>query len=71
AQYWIMRDVTRAQTILEAALAYANDLGFFAEEADPASGEMLGNFPQTFVHAAFIGAVIDLKAALEEDAPAS
>jgi len=71
AQYWIMRDVTRARTILEAALAYANDLGFFAEEADPASGEMLGNFPQTFVHAAFIGAVIDLKTALEDDAPAS
>jgi GH15 family glucan-1,4-alpha-glucosidase len=66
AQYWIMRDVRRAQTILEAALAYANDLGFFAEEADPASGEMLGNFPQTFVHAAFVGAVIDLKAALEK-----
>ncbi len=71
AQYWIMRDVTRARRIFDAALAYANDLGFFAEEADPDSGEMLGNFPQTFVHAAFIGAVIDLKAALEEDAPAS
>jgi len=67
AQYWIMRgDTERAQRILDAALAYANDLGLFAEEADPRSGRMLGNFPQTFVHAAFIGVVIDLKAALQQ-----
>jgi GH15 family glucan-1,4-alpha-glucosidase len=28
---------------------------------------MIGNFPQTFVHAAFIGSVVDLRAALEDD----
>jgi GH15 family glucan-1,4-alpha-glucosidase len=67
AQYWIMRkDLERARQILEAALAYANDLGFFAEEADPKTGQMLGNFPQTFVHAALIGAVIDYKNALNQ-----
>lgn len=66
AQYWVMRDVKRAQVILDAALAYANDLGLLAEEADLASGEPIGNFPQTFVHAALIGAVIDLRAALSE-----
>jgi GH15 family glucan-1,4-alpha-glucosidase len=66
AQYWVMRnDLERTRQILDAALAYANDLGFFAEEADPTSGKMLGNFPQTFVHAAFIGAVIDYRNALE------
>lgn len=66
AQYWIVRnDLHRARRILDAALAYANDLGFFAEEADPDSGKMLGNFPQTFVHASFIGAVIDYRDALE------
>ncbi|MBW4581038.1 MAG: hypothetical protein KME42_15840 [Tildeniella nuda ZEHNDER 1965/U140] len=63
AQYWIMRqDFQRVHAILSAALEYANDLGLFAEEADTKTGRMLGNFPQTFVHAAFIGAVIDLKA---------
>jgi GH15 family glucan-1,4-alpha-glucosidase len=67
AQYWILRkDLERARQILKTALSYANDLGFFAEEADPESGHMLGNFPQTFVHAAFIGAVIDYKNALRE-----
>lgn len=66
AQYWVMRqDFQRAHSILDAALQYANDLYLFAEEADPHTGEMLGNFPQTFVHAAFIGAVIDLRDALK------
>jgi GH15 family glucan-1,4-alpha-glucosidase len=67
AQYWVMRrDFGRAERILEAALEYANDLGLFAEEAHPQSREMLGNFPQTFVHAALIGTVIDLKAARQD-----
>lgn len=62
AQYWIMRkDFARVERILDAALDYANDLGLFAEEADPSTGKMLGNFPQAFVHAALIGAVIDYR----------
>jgi GH15 family glucan-1,4-alpha-glucosidase len=66
AQYWVARkDLSRAREILDAALAYANDLGFFAEEADPATGKMLGNIPQAFVHAALIGAVIDYRSAYE------
>ncbi len=66
AQYWVMRgDLERSRRIIDAALAYANDLGLFAEEADPIAGLMLGNIPQSFVHAAFVGAAIDLKAALE------
>ncbi|PSN80340.1 glycoside hydrolase family 15 protein [filamentous cyanobacterium CCP4] len=65
AQYWIMRrEFQRAKAIIDAALEFSNDLGLFAEEADAKTGAMLGNFPQTFVHAAFIGAAIDLKAAL-------
>lgn len=69
AQYWIMRnELRRARRILEAALVYANDLGFFAEEADPQTGEMLGNFPQAFVHAAFIGAAIDYRNAMNNEA---
>lgn len=67
AQYWVMRgDLDRAEAILRAGLAYANDLGLFGEEAQPGTVRMLGNFPQSFVHAALIGAVIDLKAALEQ-----
>ncbi len=68
AQYWVIRnDLARARRILDAALVYSNDLGFFAEEADPRSGDMLGNFPQTFVHASFIGAAIDYRDACERE----
>lgn len=63
AQYYIMlKDKTKALEIINAVLKFSNDLGFFAEEGDIKTGEMLGNFPQAFVHASFIGAVIDLKA---------
>jgi hypothetical protein len=50
-------------------LCFANDLGLLGEEANPRSQRMLGNFPQTFVYAAFMGTVIDLKAALEQAWP--
>ena len=66
AQYWVMRgDLERARAIIEAGIAQSNDLGLLSEEADPRSGEMLGNIPQSFAHAGLIGAVIDLNRALE------
>ncbi|MDN5869548.1 MAG: glycoside hydrolase family 15 protein [Nitrococcus sp.] len=65
AQYWVMREeLEKAQRILAAVFDCANDLGLFAEEAEPVSREMLGNFPQTFVHAALVGLAVDLKAAI-------
>ncbi|MFP4367756.1 MAG: glycoside hydrolase family 15 protein [Bacteroidales bacterium] len=63
AQYWIMRDnYVKSKGYIDAALKYKNDLGLFSEEADPDSETMLGNFPQSFVHASFIGAAIDFNA---------
>ncbi|CAM3741070.1 glycoside hydrolase family 15 protein [Deinococcus frigens] len=60
AQYWVMRDPARARVILDAVLACASDLGLLPEMADPRTREPLGNYPQTFVHAALIGVVVDL-----------
>ena len=63
--YAIVGNVPKAHAILEATLRYQNDLGFFAEEAGLDQGQqMLGNFPQTFVHSAFVCAVNGLKMAL-------
>lgn len=60
AQYWIMRkNIEKSKRYIDAALKYQNDLGLFAEEADPGSDTMLGNIPQSFVHASCIGAIID------------
>ena len=61
AQYYIMLDnQEKAERIIETALKFSNDLGFFSEEGNVEREEMLGNFPQTFVHASFIGAILDL-----------
>lgn len=50
--------VDEATGYYERAVATSNDLGLFAEEFDPRSGEALGNFPQALSHLAHIGAAI-------------
>lgn len=68
AQYWIMRnDKLKSKKYIDAALKYSNDLGLFSEEASPGTDIMLGNFPQSFVHASFIGAAIDYNNAFGDD----
>ncbi len=46
----------RARTVFERAAAFVNDVGLLAEEVDPASGELLGNFPQAFSHTGLVNA---------------
>jgi hypothetical protein len=40
--------------------------GMFTEKAGFRISDRLGNVPQTFVHATFIGAAIEIKAALQQ-----
>jgi GH15 family glucan-1,4-alpha-glucosidase len=51
-------EVERARTLCQRLLAYASELGLFAEELDPRSGGHLGNTPQAFSHLALINAVV-------------
>jgi GH15 family glucan-1,4-alpha-glucosidase len=48
--------VSEARDVFERAAAYANDVGLLAEEIDPATGELLGNFPQAFSHIGLVNA---------------
>ena len=48
--------VHRSREVLHRAAAYATPLGLLAEQVDPASGELLGNFPQAFSHLGLINA---------------
>jgi alpha,alpha-trehalase len=46
----------RARHVFERAITYLNDVGLLAEEVDPATGELPGNFPQAFSHIGLINA---------------
>ncbi|MGH8984988.1 MAG: glycoside hydrolase family 15 protein [Acidimicrobiia bacterium] len=48
--------VDRARETFEHAIAYVNDVGLLAEEVDPGTGELLGNFPQAFSHIGLVNA---------------
>ena len=48
--------VERAREVFERAARYVNDVGLLAEEVDPATGELLGNFPQAFSHIGLVNA---------------
>jgi GH15 family glucan-1,4-alpha-glucosidase len=54
---------TEATALFEALLGVANDLGLYAEEYDPATGELLGNFPQAFTHMALVNSAHQLTCA--------
>ena len=47
----------RARQVFERAVRYVNDVGLLAEEVDPATGDLLGNFPQAFSHIGLVNAV--------------
>ena len=49
-----------AHALFERLVGLANDVGLLAEEYDPASQRMLGNFPQAFTHLALVNTAFNV-----------
>ena len=62
--------VDDATRLFERVIQCANDLGLFSEEYDPATGDLLGNFPQAFTHLGLIQAAFRLDQPESSAAPA-
>jgi GH15 family glucan-1,4-alpha-glucosidase len=69
--FWLVSDLCHlgrleeARRLFERMLACASSLGLFSEEFDPASGEMLGNFPQAYTHIGLINAAVAIELAVQ------
>jgi GH15 family glucan-1,4-alpha-glucosidase len=58
---------TEAAELFEALLVVGGPLGLFSEEIDPATGALLGNFPQALTHAALVQAALALRDAARDE----
>ncbi|HVL97764.1 MAG TPA: glycoside hydrolase family 15 protein [Egibacteraceae bacterium] len=73
--FWLVDCLTyagelgEAEALLERLLGLSNDVGLLAEEADPTTGEALGNFPQAFTHMALVTSCAHLSAAKRGEVP--
>jgi GH15 family glucan-1,4-alpha-glucosidase len=58
--YALQGRTDQARELFERLLGLSNDVGLLAEEYDPASGRLVGNFPQAFTHVALVNTAHNL-----------
>jgi GH15 family glucan-1,4-alpha-glucosidase len=65
ADVYLLADRRReAEALFGRVVAVANDVGLLAEEYDPTTRRMLGNFPQAFSHVALVNSAHNLSQAV-------
>jgi GH15 family glucan-1,4-alpha-glucosidase len=58
--YILQGRYAEARSLFDRLLGHCNDVGLLAEEFDPLTGRMLGNFPQAFSHVGIINCALNL-----------
>lgn len=58
-------DLDAAIAVFERLLSHANPLGLFSEDIEPATGLLLGNFPQAYTHVGLIHAAMTIGSRLD------
>jgi GH15 family glucan-1,4-alpha-glucosidase len=58
--YILQGRYAEARKLFDRLLARCNDVGLLAEELDPLTGRMLGNFPQAYSHIGLINCALGL-----------
>jgi GH15 family glucan-1,4-alpha-glucosidase len=58
--YVLQGRYAQARRLFDRLLSRCNDVGLLAEEFDPMSGRMLGNFPQAYSHVGLINSALGL-----------
>jgi GH15 family glucan-1,4-alpha-glucosidase len=71
--FWLAENLAKAGKVEEAMLyfdkmlAHSSPTGLLSEELDPASGELLGNYPQGFSHIGLINAALSINNAYQKN----
>jgi GH15 family glucan-1,4-alpha-glucosidase len=74
--FWLVQalaaigQVNEATSLMEQLVEVGGPLGLYAEEADPTTGAMLGNYPQAFTHATLVQAALAIRDATKDRAAA-
>ena len=58
--YALTGRLDEAHALMKRLVALTNDLGLLSEEYDPASGHMVGNYPQAFSHLTLVQAAVTI-----------
>jgi GH15 family glucan-1,4-alpha-glucosidase len=65
--FWLVQALAASGAVDDAVAAFeqllplGGELGLFAEEADPDTGELIGNYPQALTHAALVQAALAIR----------